>query len=274
MKEYEVDLDWGLGELASFMASSELNLPKEHYQAAKEAKAMSFFNTGGILSNRDAANIAVITMSGVMMVEGGMCSYGMRDVVREFEKAYSMSNVEGIIFNVHSGGGESTAGDMIYNVLMDRNKPVVTHTSYLCSAAIKATLPSDEIITYTDATLVGSIGTMYSIDRKALKYLMKNNFDIYSKKSPRKNEEFRSLLQGDASLFENRATELDERFMDRVKKNRKLQGGKSMVNDTLSGAVFVAGGNEGAKARGLVDGHGSFQYAVKRLNSHIKSFNR
>jgi len=66
--------------------------------------------------------------------------------------------------------------------------------------------------------------------------------------------------------LKNSLNKSDEIFMKEVKKHRKLKGDTKTRKETLSGAMFLS---DDAKERGLIDGIGTFNYALKRINSHI-----
>jgi ClpP class serine protease len=56
----------------------------------------------------------------------------------------------------------------------------------------------------------------------------------------------------------------NDNFLKEVQQYRPLRGD---VENTLSGELFYA---KDAKSRGLVDGVGSFQYAVQRLSANVR----
>ena len=61
----------------------------------------------------------------------------------------------------------------------------------------------------------------------------------------------------------------NENFLEMVQKYRPLQGTRADVAHTLSGEMFSS---SEAKYRGLIDGTGSFQYALKRVIAHANNF--
>lgn len=211
-------------------------------------------------------SLAVVQMSGVMMVNDAMCSYGMNSMDRRLRMLYRDSRIDGVVISANTGGGQSTAGDILFNAIKDKNKPVVTHAVMLASAGIKGTLHSDEIIAASKSTIVGSIGTMMIMPKWYIEREKEDNIELYSSKAPNKNAAWRALKNGDVEPYIEQLTINDEQFMAEVQENRNLRGTKARVEETLSGATFP--GIE-AKSRGLVDGIGSLNYALKRLVSHI-----
>ena len=63
----------------------------------------------------------------------------------------------------------------------------------------------------------------------------------------------------------NRSAEL---FQREVRKYRSLKGSDDYQAQTLAGGMFDA---NIARNRGLIDGIGTLNYALKRLQSHIKN---
>lgn len=276
-REYQINADWGLSMISQILMNRQLGADEEYFQKMFD-KSMEIgviydgqyqgeLNEMG--GDHKSGSIAVMKMSGIMTQNDGWCNRGAKSIDRQFRQLYSDQKIKGILFDVDSGGGESTAGSTIYSVLKDRNKPVVTYASFLGSAALKGTLPSDEIIVVDTSTPVGSIGTMYTVSKKMLDKAVENEIDIYSTESNDKNNGWRALKLGDKSILEAKATAMDRQFMAKVKKERRLEGGSKMVKETLAGGTFLG---IDAKSRGLVDGIGTFNYALKRLNSHIRNF--
>jgi len=184
----------------------------------------------------------------------------------QFRELYANKAVSGIILSVNSGGGYSDAGDVLYNAIADRNKPVIIHTIFMGSAALKGTLKADEIIAATEGTQVGSIGTMLTMPKWYLEEAREGEIELYSRNSPRKNEAWRAMKNGDFEPFIDQLTENDKVFMRMVSRERPLKGSEEYIEETLSGAVFMA---NSARRRGLIDGVGGLNYALRRAQSII-----
>lgn len=270
-QEFEISREFGIAQLNHYMLQQAMGAKRKDFIAQMEkSMQVGFFNKGVMIGN-DPQNIkkgsvAHLTMSGVMMSNDGFCSRGMRSMDRQLREIYSNKNVEGILLEVESGGGQSTAGDILMNAIQDANKPIVVYTTLLASAAVKGTLPAAEIIAASSQTMVGSIGSVYIISKSILDESQDNDLEIYSTKSPNKNKEVRALRQGNFDPFIKRVTRNDELFMRQVQKFRPLKGTAEQIENTLSGEIFDS---VIAKRRGLIDGTGSFNYALKRLDSHI-----
>ena len=267
---FEMEKQWGINQLHRILMMQDMN--QDIFEAEKEqARQVDYFTRDGFflgtnLTSIPKKSIARISMSGVMMTEDGMCSIGMVSLDKIFRQAYSNSSVDGIMFRVNTGGGQSSASDILFNTISDRNKPVVTHGTLIASAGVGGTLKSDEIVLESDSSFMGSIGTMMSLRKSILEPENNGYLDLYSKKSKNKNKEYREAQKGNLEPFIEMLTRNDELFMNKVSKNRPLKGALKMRRETLSGGLFDG---IGAKNRGLADGIGSFNYALKRLNSHI-----
>lgn len=266
---FSIEPAWGLSKLQEILMLKELNTDMDAALKSikEESRSIEYYSTDGALSSEIDGQIAKVSMSGVMTVEDGLCHYGMNNLDRTMRKLYSNNSIKGIILSVNSGGGYSTAGDVLYNTIADKNKPVVVHAVYMASAALKGTLKANEIIAASDSTEIGSIGTMMVMPKWYLESAKQNDIELYSTKSPEKNAAWRAIKDGNFEPYIKELTKNDEVFMDIVKNNRNLKGD---VESTLSGATFLA---KDAKRRGLIDGIGSLDYAIKRLRSHI-SYNK
>lgn len=206
-------------------------------------------------------------MQGAMRVQDGWCSDGVQSLSNKFYDAYGNPNIVGILFDVDSGGGESDAGVLMKRTLEDKNKPIVSLVTTLGSAAVMATLPSDEIIALSEHSRIGSIGSFISLNKKAIAEYAENTEDIYSAVSDDKNIEFRELLMGNSDKLRKMVTDSAKLFQKDVKKFRNLQGSPETIEQTVRGGMFFA---KDAKSRGLIDSIGTTNYAIKRINSYIK----
>lgn len=214
-----------------------------------------------------ANSIAVLKLSGAMRVNDGLSSSGVESLVRDFRAAYQNPNISSIILEINSGGGEATAGAMMKNVIQERNKPVISYAWMAGSAAYLAASATDEIIAATEGAQFGSIGVLFSLDKKFLEYYTENNMDIYASKSPDKNAAFRAAQEGDFSKYVQMADQHAAVFQKEVQSMRPLKGSESKIQSTLNGAMFFA---EDAKSRGLVDNIGNFNLALLRAQRWAK----
>lgn len=276
-QKFHIEPHWGISQLEKVLLYQELSTgfkQEDDFCESEKAKTQSttIYNNNQLVGQFDQLDdipknsIAVVSMTGTMMVQDAMCSYGMESMDTRLRQLYQDSRIAGIILKVNSGGGYSTAGDVLFNAIKDKNKPVVVHSLFMASAALKGTLLADEIIAASDSTTIGSIGTMMVIPKWYVESAKESDIELYSEKSPNKNAAWRALKNGEYEPFIKELTANDEVFMSEVAKHRPLKGSSKYQEETLSGATFMA---KEAKRRGLIDGIGSLNYALKRINSHI-----
>lgn len=215
-------------------------------------------------------SLAVIRIKGFMQAEssgGSGGARGMRGVAEDLRTAYNNPNISGILLDINSGGGEITAMDVMIDALSVRNKPVVAHTLFAASAAYGTAAATDEIIALSDGTRTGSIGAVISINKIALQAYADEFLDVYGKNAPNKNKEFRAMQNGDFGPLQSVVDEATDLFQAKVKTLRSLRGSEDRIKETLSGDVFTA---TDARRRGLIDGVGGQEYAIKRLQAWVK----
>ncbi len=278
-----IDKVWGLNQYAQFRdelkliaegvpysslgisgkrhESQNINLVGSSTKTVKSKKASEQFPEG---------TIAIVPLSGVMRVESGMSNTGMKDLSNTLRMLDNNASVMGIILEVNSGGGESTAGQLLQNTLSDIKKPIVSYAHFMASAAYNASLGADEIIAAGSQSMIGSIGSMISIDKWWMEYLKEYYDDIYSDESPEKNKEFRAYQDGDKGPYKEMVKKSAQAFKSNVRQNRKLRGTKSFQEETLKGSMFYA---DEAKSRGLIDSIGPLSHAIQRI-SRIQNYKK
>jgi len=250
---------------------------------AKSAPALlSFAESGGDILNfssrpvreewggkTPAGSIAKLNIRGVMMLEGGASSYGISDQIEWLNMAYENPNIDGVLIEFESGGGEARAGDLLATTISERNKPVIAYVNRTAgSAAYNAAAATDEIILSSMSASTGSIGVFLSVDKKMIEKYKETMLDIYSDATPGKNRDFRAALDGDFSGLKSRVTTLTDQFHQFVKDNRNLTGDRQDVKETLEGDMFSG---TDATRRGLADLIGNMTMVSKRMKFHIKN---
>jgi ClpP class serine protease len=209
-------------------------------------------------------SFAHVRLQGIMRSRDGAGHQGITSLIDQINMANSNPYIAGILLEANTGGGEVTAAQMLQSTLEASPKPIVTYAHLLASGGLMGTLPSDEIIASNAGARIGSIGTMISLPRGFAELYNRWYKDIYADKSTNKNHAFRALLEGDVGPLKQELNDTNEGFLEAVQSYRDLKGN---VEHTLSGAMFSAGQ---AKRRGLVDGIGGYEYALKRLTAAVK----
>ena len=224
-----------------------------------------------VVASRDIASgsIAVINLHGVMSSTDDVCSYGVGYQVAQLRSAYGNPQVKAIILDVNSGGGEVTAMNMMMQAIGERNKPIIGYGHFAASAAYGSIAATDEVIAAGDIASFGSIGAMMAIDMRHVDFFKRNVKFFYGENAPRKNAGLRGAIEGDFTDIQNDVNLYTDKFHDKVKGLRTLSGSESKVKETLSGEMFIA---SEAKRRGLIDGVGNMNYAIKRARSWAQNF--
>lgn len=210
-----------------------------------------------------ANSVAVLKLSGVMRSESAASTRGIDVLERDLRQAYANPNILGVVLDVNSGGGEATAGWRLRSVVGERNKPVIANVHYAGSAAYLGITGATEIIGAYGGARFGSIGALYSIDKRLLAEHAENFLDVYADNSPNKNEEIRAALLGDLSPLRKMTTKVATEFRGAVKMARPLLGEPETIEETLSGRMFDA---REATKRGLSDMTGNLNTAVSRVS--------
>jgi len=275
----EIEFDFGFSELNRYLEDvalvqsgvpyAELGISERRASfrpliIASDAAAYRLVDDVFTESDTKPGSIALLKLSGVMRTEAGLSNPGIEGLANQLRAAYANDNIAGVILETRSGGGESLSGSLLKSVLSERNKPVVGFAHMAASAAYRALSGTDEIIASSDAAEFGSIGTFYTIDEKTLAEYRERFKDFYGSNAPNKNGAFRAMIGGDYSKIQKEADDLTARFHEEIAKDRPLQGSAAKISDTLGGGMFDA---RDAKKRGLIDGIGNLQYALKRLEA-------
>lgn len=235
----------------------------------------SYFNERGLIYNSSltpANSFAIIPIRGFMQTEGSGGSgspRGMRGFAEDLRAAYANPKISGVLLDINSGGGEVLAMEVMNDALSVRNKPVVAHALMAASAAYGTAAGADEVISMAESTRVGSIGAVLTLNKIALQEYADQYMEIYGKNAPNKNREFRAMQAGDFSAIQSVVDEATDMFQAKVRKMRQLKGAESKIQETLSGDMYASAE---ARKRGLIDGVGGIEYALKRLESWTKRY--
>lgn len=260
-KSFQIVPDYGLAQMAEVLLKAEASADAI---SKPSSIAVDIFYNGTAKGSLDdlqgfaaKGSIARLSINGVMTEQDGLCNYGMQTYANKLYDLYNDDRIAGVLLSVSSGGGEATAGDVLLNAIADKNKPVIVHTTFLGSAALKGTLPATHIMAASPSTEIGSIGAMISINKDTIENIKTNFLELYATTSPDKNKELRALLNDDPEAMVQRLNKLDAVFMEQVKQYRKLD--PATMEETLSGGIFTA---QDAVNRGLIDSIGTFSTAL------------
>jgi len=191
--------------------------------------------------------------------------FGIEEVCEELYQLDNDPNISAHKLIMNTPVGDATAAAELYNTVKDLKKPKIGLVHLAASAGYLGILPCDEIIALSDMSRAGSIGALTSIDKKFAASYKERYDEIYSSKSPEKNDGQRAYLNGDPSIIVRELDKLVDIFQAKVVMHRSLN--PEFKAETLKGRLFNA---KEAKTRGLIDLIGPESLANKRLRSFIK----
>jgi protease-4 len=188
---------------------------------------------------------------------------GTQSIMDMMESWKQDSNIKGVLFDINSGGGQSSGSREFAEYVHEYNKikPVVSFTKdTIGSAAYYFAAGSKYIIAHKHADFIGCIGSMYySVDMEGV--LNKKGatiHEIYADPSSEKNIESRELKEGnDRPLIEKLLNPGAKQFQEDTKKYRP------QVSETaLKGGIYST--NDALK-EGLIDEVGTLQTAINKV---------
>ena len=285
----EIESTFGLSQLHQYLNELQLlqmNVPFAELGIGKRREASQpavLINTGnsyqlvsdrGLIKNErltPPGSIALMRLNGVMTTEDQLSTRGIQTFAGDMRDAYANKNIAAVGIEMNSGGGQSTAKDMMVSVLSERNKPVLSFVHYAASAAYGTAAATDEIIAASPESQVGSVGAVITLDKVLLEEIKNNFIQIFGDNAPDKSEEFRAALEGDFSKMQALANNYTDAFQAEVAKFRPLTGDAAYQRKTLQGGMFSS---KEAKKRGLIDGVGNMDYVINRAEKWVKIYNK
>ncbi|MES2457226.1 MAG: S49 family peptidase [Bacteroidota bacterium] len=219
------------------------------------------------LNQLEFGSIAVVSLSGPMIKNGGACSYGMVDQAQLINRLAAANNIAGIIVDIDSPGGQADGTALLAGAIKEAGarKPVISHINdgMAASAAMWIASAANEIYASQPTDEFGSIGVYTTIADWAGYYesMGLKTKDIYAPQSTDKNKGYYDALGGDDSLIKEGLSVLADQFINTVATNR---AGKIKGDSWKTGKMFFAAD---AKKIGLIDGIKSLGQVVDRINS-------
>jgi ClpP class serine protease len=202
--------------------------------------------------------VAVIPFQNVITKYNYCGMAGLLSIERQLKQLDADSNVDAIIFDMDTPGGEASYLPNFAKTLDSIQKPIVTYFSGMCcSAGMYIASRTNAIFASTATDEVGSIGTMLSFrapnpDKKDADTVLHT---IYATASTDKNGDFREALKGNYELIrKKRLDPLNETFLSNVRSGRP-----GVSEDVLTGNVYNA--STAAELK-LIDGIKTFDEAI------------
>lgn len=210
-------------------------------------------------------SIAVLGLRGAITKYDQFCgAAGIETKAALFDRAMANPNINGVILDIDSGGGDANATEFFADKIKNATKPVVALvTGMAASAAYWIGSAAQKIILNGKISEVGSIGTYIQI-ADFTEYYKKNGISIireYAPQSVEKNKAYEDLLKGDNKAMKEELQKFTQFFIDAVKENRGDQLGKDP--GIFQGKMYFA---EEAISLGLADQLGNMDDAVNAIN--------
>jgi len=254
--------------------AARTNITAESIEKAIEKRTARESASSTLKDKTKSSNVAVIDIVGPIVKHGDLFSEisgarSLSGIKKDFLAALGDKDVESIVLNVDSPGGEaggiSEFSDLVYE---SRGiKPIVTYVGDLaCSAAYWIASASDKIICSETATLgsIGCVAVMRDTKEKEAKEGI-TTVEIVSSNSPNKRPDI-STDEG-KELIREQINTIGDIFIEKVARNRSIGDKKytfkDVVNKFNKGGVLI--GKDAVEA-GLADEIGSYDSILSNLN--------
>lgn len=253
--------------LMSIIPALLLGFKNNSFESAQaiEAKGISAIRSqidSGLNTGADQFPV-VFNITGPIVKYTDWYYIGTQTMMRWLAYLDADPKVSGIVLNIDSGGGMVSGTAEFADFISKMEKPTISWTNDTqCSAAQWISSACDYKMAGPHALDIGSIGTMMNFqDFSALfeKYGATIH-EVYAPQSTEKNADFRALLKGDQSLYEQRLAEITDKFINQVKENYQ----NSIADDghVFAGKTYDA---KGALAVGLVQEIGTLEDALAKF---------
>lgn len=266
MEGKEIHVDQSLLPSQAFLASAYNPSNGEVYSAYTYNAGKKTWEYKGF-SAAPKGSIAVVPVQGVLTRNDYCGWFGTMSLARVMDDARTSANIEGVLQDVGSPGGETYGSQSFSDATgaCASVKPVVAHINegYAASAAYWAICKSSKILLAREADQIGSIGTYARIvvpvaggPQKDYKVV-----EVYSSTSPKKNADQREILESEGAktaLFQKKLDFVDALFMADVKAGR----GDKLNAEALEGDMYFAAD---AIKMGLCDGMATREEALQEV---------
>jgi signal peptide peptidase SppA len=222
---------------------------------------------GGLIAPEDAPadSIAVIDITDVITKYDQECGpAGMLTKADLIKRCDAAKNINAIILNSDSGGGEGGAARLMNETIKGIEKPVFAYVSDMAaSAAYYIASACDYIVANSNVAIIGSIGTYMTIADYS--GMLQNEgirlIEVYADASADKNKEYYDALKGDVSGIKALANRFNDQFIFDIASNRE----KQLTADAKAwgtGKLFNA---KEAMDLGLIDNIGSMDDLIQSI---------
>lgn len=213
--------------------------------------------------------IAVMSITGVLMHYGGMCSYGAIDYANRIDGYRMDESISGLIIKGDGPGGQVqgtiTLSESLKNFAAVKPLIILVDDGVIASALVWAFSPATEIYASNPICQVGSVGVMacFMDVRKAMEMNGIEEVVIYAPQSTDKNKDFTDALNGKTQAVKAKLKFICDNFISEVANSR---GDKLTSEEWNTGKMFFA---EDAQRIGLIDGIKNYTEVVARMQELI-----
>lgn len=209
---------------------------------------------------RNPENPSILELS----IDGYISPYGINYYTRLLDIAARANDIKGVLFEIKTAGGMVDQLVAFADYLHSYSKPIVTHTSYCCSAGYWIASQTNEIFAEPQSTTeIGSIGTIYihqdntaRNEKDGVKYITFRSEGSVRKGKPNSYE---PLEQRDIDRFQSRVDAANAEFKLYVRRGR----GRRLKSDVIwDGDTYDA---QESVALGLADRKGTYAQALQRV---------
>ncbi|MEQ3501127.1 S49 family peptidase [Tenacibaculum sp. SSH1-16] len=255
------------GYLTSVLTGIIMSYQKENFLSELEIEAVAMHNielqAAEHQSNGSESFPVVLNIIGPIIKYSSWNYLGTQSIIKILQRLENDDRVIAVVLNIDSGGGMVSGTAELCNVLQNFSKPTYAFTNgYMCSAALDIAAACKHRFSHPNADLIGSLGVMMNYQDYSAMFEKwgATIYEVYAPQSTEKNKEFRELLKGDKTLYEERLAYLGNEFIARVKSNI----GKSIKDDgkVFKGKTYTP--KEALKV-GLIDGIATLKEVLTQI---------
>jgi ClpP class serine protease len=220
----------------------------------------SVSGTGSSDPDQGPQVVKVIRIHGVMMMEDIECQGpGTETLGRMIQRADNDPNINAIVLDISTPGGESRYTETLANIVASTETPVVAFVNQMtASAGYWTASQADHIMLSGNTAEVGSIGTVLEY-YDPTRHMDKEGFDLVqitaSKSTAKRKYNFSQPTEEDKDLIRTEWLDpINEVFIEAVKSARP-----DVAESALTAEMFI--GDKAIEA-GLADSKGTLQDAI------------
>jgi protease-4 len=216
-------------------------------------------------------SIGLVKIYGAITYNDQFCGPSGAETISDYLIRMSNNeNINAIILQIRSEGGEVYASEKIVETIHSIEKPVIGFVqNYAFSAANRILVACDWCVANSDMAMLGSLGTYTSIvdDEEYWKQIGIKWIDVYADKSKDKNKGYLEAIKGNTELIKAKVNSFNEAFLQGIAKDRaeKLTAAESTWG---TGKTWFS---REAMSLGLIDEIASLQDVIKSLENSFKS---